>query len=275
MDLGLKGKTVLITGGARGIGGAIAGAFAREKANLAIIDIEPGQDDLFMQNEYGIDMVTIKADVKNEDEVKRSVQKTVDTFGSIDIFVNAAGVLGYEAVTKITLDEWRRIIDTNLTGAMLCCREVCKHMIEKKSGSIVVITSTIQYMPAYREAAYRASKTGLQVFTETVALEMAPFGIRVNTVSPGIIYSEHWSKNTLGPVLEDKVLGPRLLESIPLGRTGKPEDIGDTVAFISSDRCPYMTGTNIILDGGFHLRPLILVSNEEIREMNCLTVNGV
>lgn len=269
MDLGLKGKTVLITGGARGIGGAIAGAYAREKANLAIVDIEPRQDDRSMQKEYGTDMIAIKADVKNEDEVIRAVQRTVDTFGSIDIFVNVAGVLGYEAVTKITLDEWSRIIDTNLTGAMVCCREVCKHMVEKKSGSIVVITSTIQYMPAYREAAYRVSKTGLQVFTETVALEMAPFGIRVNTVSPGIIYSEHWSRNTLGPVLEDKVLGPRMLESIPLGRTGKPEDICDMVVFLSSDRCPYVTGTNVIVDGGFHLRPLVLVSNEEIRGMNC------
>ena len=97
---------------------------------------------------------------------------------------------------------------------------------------------------------------------------MAPFGIRVNTISPGIIYSEHWSKDTLGPALKDRVLGPRLLESIPLGRIGKPEDIGDTVVFIASDRCPYITGASVIIDGGFHLRPLILISNEEIIKMN-------
>ena len=268
MDLGLKGKTVLITGGARGIGKAIAIAFAEEKANLAIIDIEPEADDEILQKKYGIDILSIKADLSIEEEVKRSVQKTIDVFGAIDIFVNVAGIISYEPVTKITLGEWQRILDINLTGAMICCREVCKHMVENRSGSIIVISSTIQYMPAYREAAYRVSKTGLQVFTETVALEMAPFGIRVNTISPGIIYSEHWSKNTLGPTLNDKVLGPRLLESIPLGRTGKPEDIGDTVVFIASDRCPYITGTNVIIDGGFHLRPLILISNEEIREMN-------
>ena len=268
MDLGLKGKTVLITGGARGIGKAIAMTFAEEKANLAIVDIEPEHDDEVLQKEYGIDVLSIKADLSIEEEVKRSVQKTIDVFGKIDIFINVAGIISYEPVTKITRKEWQRILDINLTGAMMCCREVCKHMIENKSGSIVVITSTIQYMPAYREAAYRVSKTGLQVFTETVALEMAPYGIRVNTISPGIIYSEHWSKNTLGPTLNDSILGPRLLESIPLGRTGKPEDIGHTAAFIASDVCPYMTGTNVVIDGGFHLRPLILISNEEIKKMN-------
>jgi glucose 1-dehydrogenase len=268
MELGLKGKTVLITGGARGIGKAIACAFAAEKANLAIVDMEPEPDDGLLQKEHGIDILSIKADLSVEEEVIHSVQKAVDAFGAIDIFVNVAGIISYEPITKITLKEWHRILDTNLTGAMMCCREVCKHMIENKSGSIIVISSTIQFMPAYREAAYRVSKTGLQVFTETVALEMAPYGIRVNTVSPGIIYSEHWSKDTLGPTLKDSVLGPRLLESIPLGRTGKPEDIGDTVVFMASDRCPYITGTNIIVDGGFHLRPLILISNEEIRTMN-------
>jgi 3-oxoacyl-[acyl-carrier protein] reductase len=97
---------------------------------------------------------------------------------------------------------------------------------------------------------------------------MAPYGIRVNTISPGIIYSEHWSKNTLGPALEDSVLGPRLLESIPLGRTGTPEDIGHTAVFIGSNKCPYITGSNIIIDGGFHLRPLVLISKDEIEGMN-------
>jgi NAD(P)-dependent dehydrogenase (short-subunit alcohol dehydrogenase family) len=90
----------------------------------------------------------------------------------------------------------------------------------------------------------------------------------VNTVSPGIIYSEHWSKDTLGPALRDKVLGPRLLESIPLGRTGTPEDIGETVVFAASGKCAYMTGSNIVIDGGFRLRPLILISQDEIRDMN-------
>jgi len=268
MDLGLSGKTALITGGARGIGKAIAAAFAREGANLAIVDIDPEPEDKTFRDEYGTEVFSVKADLSIEEEVKRAVNEVIGIFGAIDIFVNVAGIIGYEPVTKITLKGWQRILDTNLTGAMMCCREVCRHMADNKAGVIVVITSTIQYMPAYREAAYRVSKTGLQVFAETVALEMAPFGIRVNTVSPGIIYSEHWSKNTLGPALADPVLGPRLLESIPLGRTGKPEDIGDTVAFIASDRCPYMTGANVVIDGGFRLRPLILISNEEAREMN-------
>lgn len=273
MDLGLEGKTVLITGGARGIGKAIAVAFAEEKAHLAIVDKEPEPDggatmDGMLQEKYGIKAVFITADVSVEDDVRRFMDRTLNAYGTIDIFINVAGIISYEPVTKITLKEWHRILDTNLTGAMMCCREVCKHMIKNKSGSVLFISSTIQYMPAYREAAYRVSKTGLQVFAETVALEMAPHGIHVNTISPGIIYSEHWSKNTLGPALKDDVLGPRLLQSIPLGRTGTPEDIGHTAVFIASGKCPYMTGTNVIIDGGFHMRPLVLISSEEIVGMN-------
>lgn len=272
MNLDLAGKTVLITGGERGIGKAIALAFAEEKADLAIADRKPAEDGPptaeEIQSKYDVRTLSILADVRAEADVIRMVQTTVDAYGKIDVFVNVAGVLGYEPVTKITLEEWNRILETNLTGAVMCCREVCRHMVANRSGAIVIISSTIQFSPAYREAAYRASKTGLQVFAETVALEMAPFGIRVNTVSPGIIYSEHWSKDTLGPALKDPVLGPQLLQNIPLGRVGKPEDIGDAVVFVASNRCPYLTGANLVVDGGFSLRPLVLVSQEEIQRMN-------
>jgi glucose 1-dehydrogenase len=272
MDLALEGKSVLITGGERGIGRAIAEAFAEEKASLAIADIEPSESGASaaeqIASDYGVPAVSIIADISQESDVRRMVETTLSAYGKIDVFVNVAGVLGYEPVTKITQDEWSRVLDTNLTGAMFCCREVCRHMIANNAGSIVIISSTIQYSPAYREAAYRVSKTGLQVFAETVALEMAPFGIRVNTVSPGIIYSEHWSKNTLGPALADPVVGPQLLQSIPAGRVGTPEDIGHAVVFMASDKCPYITGANLVVDGGFRLRPLVLVSQEEIRKMN-------
>lgn len=272
MEMGLADKSVLITGGERGIGRAIAEAFAGEKANLAIADRKPQDRGPStaeqIETDFGVRAISIHADVTSEEDVSRMVQATVDAFGTIDVFVNVAGVLGYEPVTKITVDEWNRILNTNVTGAMLCCREVCRHMVENRAGAIVVISSTIQFAPAYREAAYRTSKTGLQVFTETVALEMAPYGIRVNTVSPGIIYSEHWSKDTLGPALEDPVVGPQLLQNIPLGRTGVPADIGDAVVFLASDRCPYLTGSNLVVDGGFSLRPLVLVSPQEIQDMN-------
>ena len=272
MDMGLEGKSVLITGGERGIGRAIARAFAEEGARLALADIKPSESGpstaTQIESDYGVSAISITADVSRECDVKRMVETTLDAYGKIDVFINVAGVLGYEPVTKITHDEWSRVLDTNLTGAMFCCREVCRHMVANKAGSIVIISSTIQYCPAYREAAYRVSKTGLQVFAETVALEMAPHGIRVNTVSPGIIYSEHWSKDTLGPALADPVVGPQLLQSIPAGRVGAPEDIGHAVVFMASDKCPYITGANLVVDGGFRLRPLVLVSQDEIRKMN-------
>jgi len=272
MNLGLEGKSVLITGGERGIGKAIALAFAEEKANLAIADVKLGESGPStaeqLQSDYGVKAISILADVSLESDVERMVQTAIDDYGKIDVFINVAGVLGYEPVTRITRTEWNRILDTNLTGAMLCCREVCKHMVADRAGSIVIISSTIQYSPAYREAAYRVSKTGLQVFAETVALEMAPLGVRVNTVSPGIIYSEHWSKDTLGPALKDPVVGPQLLQNIPAGRVGDPEDIGHAVVFMASEKCPYITGANLVVDGGFSLRPLVLVSQDEIRKMN-------
>ena len=272
MDLNMKQKAVLVAGGARGIGRAIAAAFAAEGANLAIGDIEtqPAGRPVAaeIQSAHGVRAVAIQADVRSEDDVKRMVETAVSEFGRIDVFINVAGVLGFEAVTRITLAEWRRILDTNLTGAMMCCREVCRHMVANRAGSIVIISSTIQFMAIHREAAYRASKTGLQAFAETAALEMAPYGIRVNTVSPGVVYSEHWSRDTIGPALKDPVLGPRLLETIPLGRVGKPEDIGDAAVFLASEKCPYVTGANLVIDGGFSLRPLVLVSQEAIHKMN-------
>ena len=272
MDLGLKGKSVLITGGERGIGRAIAQAFAEEGAKLAIADVKPSESGIptaeQIESDYGVSAISITADLSRESDAERMVEAALDAYGKIDVFVNVAGVIGYEPATKITKKEWSRILDTNLTGAMFCCRQVCRRMVADKSGSIVIISSVIQYFPAYREAAYRVSKTGLQVFAETLALEMAPFGIRVNTVSPGIIYSEHWSKDTLAPALADPVVGPQLLQSIPAGRVGAPEDIGHAVVFMASDKCPYITGANLVVDGGFRLRPLVLVSQDEIRKMN-------
>jgi len=271
MDLGLKGKNALITGGERGIGRDICLHMAKEGVNIAYCDIKvrkgkgSTQEDI---KKLGREVLAMEVDVSKEEQVVRMVQDTINRFGHIDIFVNNAGIIEYEPITKITLKCWNKIIMVNLTGAMLCTREVAKHMVKRRKGVMLFTSSTIQYNPAYKEAAYRVSKTGVQAFAETVAIELAPYGIRVNTVSPGLINSPHWAKGILSKVINDPKMGKNFMSNIPLGRVGLPNDVGPIYAFLASDKASFATGANIVFDGGFTLRPLVLLTREEIESMN-------
>jgi NAD(P)-dependent dehydrogenase (short-subunit alcohol dehydrogenase family) len=271
MDLGLNGKKALVTGGERGIGRDICLSLAREGVEIAYCDvkIESGkgstQEDL-----RGLERkcFAMEVDVSVEDQVVRFVHAAIDEMGGLDIFVNNAGIIEWEPVTKITLECWNRILAVNLTGAMLSAREVARHMVKQKKGVMLFTSSTIQFNPAYKEAAYRVSKTGVQVFAETAAIELAPYGIRVNTVSPGLINSPNWAKGVLQMAVNDPKTGEGFMGNIPLGRLGLPKDVGAAYAFLASDLASFATGTNIVFDGGFTLRPLVLISQDEIRSMN-------
>lgn len=271
MDLGLKGKHALITGGERGIGREICLALAREGVDIAYCDLnlENGSGSTLGDiQKLGQKAFSMEVDVSIEDQVVKFVQAAIQEMGSLDIFVSNAGIIEWEPVTKITLECWNRILAVNLTGAMLCAREVARHMVERRKGVMLFTSSTIQFNPAYKEAAYRVSKTGVQVFAETAAIELAAYGIRVNTVSPGLIDSPNWAKGVLKKAVNDPKTGEGFIGNIPLGRLGLPEDVGSIYAFLASDMASFATGTNIVFDGGFTLRPLVLVSQEEIRSMN-------
>jgi NAD(P)-dependent dehydrogenase (short-subunit alcohol dehydrogenase family) len=271
MDLGLKGKNALITGGERGIGREICLALAREGINLAFCDIQLETGAASTLNEVrnlGVKALAMEVDVSVEEQVIEFVRRAIAELGGVDIFVSNAGIIEWEPVTKITLDCWNRILAVNLTGAMLCTREVARHMVKRGKGVMLFTSSTIQFNPAYKEAAYRVSKTGVQVFAETAAIELAGYGIRVNTVSPGLINSPNWAKGVLEKAVNDPQTGEGFINNIPLGRLGLPGDVGSVYAFLASDLCSFATGTNIVFDGGFTLRPLTLVSQEEIRKMN-------
>jgi NAD(P)-dependent dehydrogenase (short-subunit alcohol dehydrogenase family) len=216
----------------------------------------------------GRSVLASEVDVSDEAQVVRWVQDVIRELGHIDIFVSNAGIIEWEPITKITLECWNRILAVNLTGAMLCTREVARHMVARRKGVMLFTTSTIQFNPAYKEAAYRVSKTGVQVFAETAAIELAPYGIRVNTVSPGLIDSPNWAKGVLPKVANDPKTGEGFMGNIPLGRLGLPDDVGAAYAYLASDKASFVTGANIVLDGGFTLRPLVLVTPEEIRNMN-------
>ena len=271
MDLGLKGRNALVTGGERGIGREVSLALAREGVNVAYCDLklESGSASTLAEiQKTGAKVFSMEIDVSQEDQVIDFVQKAISTLGGLDIFVSNAGIIEWEPVTKITLDCWNRILAVNLTGAMLCAREVSRQMVKQKSGVMLFTSSTIQFNPAYKEAAYRVSKTGVQVFAETAAIELAPYGVRVNTVSPGLINSPNWAKGVLEKAVNDPKTGQSFMNNIPLARLGLPADVGSVYAFLASDLCSFATGTNIVFDGGFTLRPLVLVSQDEIRSMN-------
>lgn len=271
MDLGLNGKNALVTGGERGIGRNVCLSLAREGVNIAYCDlkIETGKDSTQEQiRKLGRSALAMEVDVSHENQVIEFVQAVINEFGNIDIFVSNAGIIEWEPITKITLECWNRILAVNLTGAMLCTREVAKQMVKQKKGVMLFTSSTIQFNPAYKEAAYRVSKTGVQVLAETAAIELAPYGIRVNTVSPGLINSPNWAKGVLVKAANDPQTGEGFMGNIPMGRLGLPNDVGAAYAFLASDKTSFATGTNIVLDGGFTLRPLVLVSQDEIRNMN-------
>jgi glucose 1-dehydrogenase len=271
MDLNLHGKNALVTGGERGIGREVCLALAQEGVNIAYCDIKIMEGEGSTQKQikdFGSRAFARELDISNEDEVNAWVQEAIQQLGSIDIFVSNAGMIEWEPITRITLECWNRILGVNLTGAMLCTREVAKHMVQNQRGVMLFTSSTIQFNPAYKEAAYRVSKTGVQVLAETAAIELAPYGIRVNTVSPGLINSPHWAKGVLPKAAADPETGESFMANIPLGRLGLPVDVGPAYAFLASDKASFATGANIVLDGGFTLRPLVLVSQEEIRNMN-------
>ena len=271
MDLGLNGKNALVTGGERGIGRDVCLSLAREGVNIAYCDIkiERGEGStLELVRSLGRKAFGMEIDVSNEEQVIQFVQDAICELGCLDIFVSNAGIIEWEPITKITLECWNRILAVNLTGAMLCTRQVARHMVERRKGVMLFTSSTIQYNPAYKEAAYRVSKTGVQVFAETAGIELAPYGIRVNTISPGLINSPNWAKGVLPKAANDPEIGESFMGNIPLGRLGLPSDVGSAYAFLASEKSSFATGANIVLDGGFTLRPLVLVTLEEIRNMN-------
>jgi NAD(P)-dependent dehydrogenase (short-subunit alcohol dehydrogenase family) len=271
MDLELEGKNALVTGGERGIGRDICLSLAREGVNIAYCDIrlEQGEGSTRAAVEaLGRQAIATEVDVSDEAQVVRWVAGSVQMLGSVDIFISNAGIIEWEPVTRITLESWNRVLAVNLTGAMLCAREAARHMVAQRKGVMLFTSSTIQYNPAYQEAAYRVSKIGVQALAETAAIELAPYGIRVNTVSPGLINSPNWANGILPKAAADPITGEGFMNNIPLGRLGKPEDVGFAYAVLASEKASFATGANIVLDGGFTLRPLVLVTQEEIRSMN-------
>ena len=263
LDSGLAGKTCLITGGSTGIGLGISKALAREGVRLAVASRNPDRQAMEELSQLsGGHAVAIRADVSSEGEVVGMVQEAIRQLEHIDLYVNNSAGTWHQPVTQITSEAFYKTINTNLAACVWACREVARHMIPRRSGSLLNVNSTVRFCPAYGESSYRISKMGLKMFVETLAIELAPFGIRVNLLTPG-----HFPTR-----LTSKIPAPieaKLKAEIPLRRFGNPDECGAAAVLLLSDRLSgYTTGADIVVDGGLSLRPLPMRTLEEIVNMN-------
>jgi glucose 1-dehydrogenase len=250
----LEGRSAIITGSSSGIGRACAIRFAQEGAGVLVNyysgkDEELGAEVVKECEAAGGKAIALKADVGDEAEVKRMVAAAVDAFGSLDILVNNAGIENEVPTMDMPLEDWERVLRTNLTGAFLCMREAAGRM--KDSGGVICNMSSVhEFIPWPGFAHYCASKGGLKLLAQTAAREWAPQGIRVFNVAPGAIATPI---NDF--VLDDPKTKHAVEAEIPLGRFGRPEEIAAVVAFACSDEGSYITGTTLVADGGMSTYP--------------------
>jgi NAD(P)-dependent dehydrogenase (short-subunit alcohol dehydrogenase family) len=242
-------RIVIITGGAAGIGRGIAECFAYEGANVVILDIneEDGQETCEYLLAKGYRISFIRTDIRIEQHIVQAVSQVFAQFGQVDVLVNNAGVHFGKEITDITLDYWDNAVATNIRGHFLMTREVVPHMKSAGKGSIVNISSVHAWLTQPGCSVYAATKGGIVSMTRSMALELAPYGIRVNAVLPGLSRSK-----AMGRYLEkqtDQTLTHMLLK-IPLAKIAEPEDIGWSVVFLSDDRASHITGVLLPVDGG-------------------------
>jgi NAD(P)-dependent dehydrogenase (short-subunit alcohol dehydrogenase family) len=243
-------RTVLIAGGAQGMGRACAELFAAEGASLALFDIEA--DTLARAaaelTSHGYPVEAITGDVSRASDVDAAVAATLRRYGGIDVLVHTAAIVELTPLLEFPEDRWRRIVDVNLTGAFLTTKAVGRVMAECGGGSIVIFASTNAFFAEELNVPYSATKGGIVMFVRNAAMDLARHRIRINAVDPGII-----DTRLSAALVRDPVAGPDYLKRIPAGRYGTPEDIAKVVLFLASDDAAYMTGEDVVVDGGLTL----------------------
>ena len=233
----LEGKTALVTGGSRGIGAAVARELARAGATV-VVGYRSGADEAeAIATEIG--GRAVQADVSNVDDAKRLVEEA----GELDVLVNNAGITRDGVLARMTDDDWRSVLETNLSSVFYTCRAVSRGMMKRRGGSIVNLSSIVGLHGNWGQSNYAASKGGIVAFTKSLAQELGSRGVRANVVAPGYI------KTQLTDAIPEEAQ-QQMLGLTPLGRFGEPEDVARAVRFLSSDDASFITGEVVVVGGG-------------------------
>lgn len=257
----LAGQRALVTGANSGIGAAVAQAMAAAGARVVVNYVAADDKAVEMVAKIraaGGDAMAIKADVSDEPEVQAMFRQMIDAWGSVDILVNNAGLQRDAHFTDMSLEEWKFVLDVNLTGQFLCAREAAREFrrrgivpeLSRAAGKIICMSSVHERIPWAGHANYAASKGGISMLMKTMAQELAQDHIRVNSIAPGAIRTPINRK-----VWENQDEEAKLMELIPYGRIGQPSDVGQVAVWLASDASDYVTGATFYVDGGMTLYP--------------------
>lgn len=263
MDLKLRGKTALVTGGTSGIGLAIAQALSAEGVRVAVASRHPDTELAALPDSVtDRPELAITADVSREEEVVRMIGETITHFRHLDLFINNAAQAIHQAISRIDTDAFRRVLDTNLSACLWSCREAAKHMVSRGTGAILVVGSTSMYTPGPTETVYRITKFGLKAIVQNLAIELAPHGVRANLLVPG-----HYRTRLTSNIPE--AIEQQLTQQIPSRRFGETRECGTAAAFLLSDAVSgYTTGAEVVVDGGLSLRPMFFGDDDQLQQLN-------
>lgn len=247
-----EGNVALITGAARGIGFATAELFAEEGAAVAVCDLSAemaAEAAARIASTFGVPAVGIGCDVADEAAVDALLATTLERLGGLDILVNNAGVTRDNLLFKMSVDDWDAVMSVHLRGAFLCTRAAQRHMVGKRRGKIVNLSST-SALGNRGQANYSSAKAGLQAFTRTAAIELGPYNINVNAVAPGFVDTEMTRQTAARRGYGVEEYKAMRAKNIPLGRVGVPRDIANVIAFLCSEEASFVSGQIVYVKGG-------------------------
>ncbi len=251
-EFSLAGRTAIVVGGARGLGLEIMGALAAAGANVAVVDAlaeQAREAAARVARDVGVRTVARAADVTRQDQVARAFAEIEDELGPVDVLMSAAGIAQVGNAEELSVDAWRRVIDVNLTGMFICAQAAGRRMIARGKGSIILMGSmsgSIVNHPQ-KQSGYNVSKAGVIMLAKSLAVEWAPYGVRVNSISPG-----YFRTPMTEPVFtEDPARVEAWYRLTPMSRLGQPAELRGLAVFLASDASSFMTGSDLIIDGGY------------------------